>query len=141
MGTNTQIMDVTLRDGSYAINFQFSEYETERICADLARAGFRYIEIGHGLGMNASGENGVACCTDAEYLSSALRSAGDTKIGMFCIPGIAKVEEISLLAESGISFIRVGTNIDDVEKSEPFIKEAKKYHLEVITKYMKSYAV
>ena len=33
MTNKTQIMDVTLRDGSYAINFQFSEYETEKICS------------------------------------------------------------------------------------------------------------
>lgn len=139
MQNKVHIMDVTLRDGSYAINFQFSGQDTENICHDLNQSGIEYIEVGHGMGLDASISNGRALCTDEEYLQSACRGAGTSKFGMFCIPGIAQIESLSKMADMGASFIRVGTNVDDVEKSKPFIKEAKRLGLEVMANYMKSY--
>ena len=47
-------MDVTLRDGSYAINFQFSEHDTRKIGRVLEQSGIPFVEIGHGQGLNAS---------------------------------------------------------------------------------------
>ncbi len=41
-----EIMDVTLRDGSYAINFQFSTNDEKHICTSLERLGLKYIEMG-----------------------------------------------------------------------------------------------
>ncbi len=142
MADNTQIMDVTLRDGSYAINFQFSQYETEKICRKLNSAGIEYIEIGHGMGLDASTpDNGEALCTDEEYLMAAQRSVPDAKYGMFCIPTYAKLESIGRMKEMGASFVRVGSNVTEVESTEVYIKEAKKSNLEVMANYMKSYVV
>ncbi len=136
----TKIMDVTLRDGSYAINFQFSEYETENICCSLNDAGIDYVEIGHGVGLDgSSAENGFALCTDEEYLSAAKRSVPDAKYGMFCIPTYAKLESINKLKKYGGSFVRVGSNVMDVESTEKYIKRAKTLGLEVMANYMKSY--
>lgn len=140
MSTKTELMDVTLRDGSYAINFQFSEYETEKIGRELDKAGVQYIEVGHGMGLNASSaKNGTAFCTDEEYLKAAQLGITNAKYGMFCIPGISEVEDLDKLVQFGASFVRIGTNIDDVHKSEPFIRRAKKLGLEVMANYMKSY--
>lgn len=142
MADNTQIMDVTLRDGSYAINFQFSQYETEKICRKLNSAGIEYIEIGHGMGLDASTpDNGEALCTDEEYLMAAQRSVPDAKYGMFCIPTYAKLESIGRMKDMGASFVRVGSNVTEVESTEVYIKEAKKSNLEVMANYMKSYVV
>lgn len=139
MQNRAHIMDVTLRDGSYAINFQFSGHDTENICHALNMSGIEYIEIGHGMGIDASVSNGKALCTDEEYLRAACNGAGTSKFGMFCIPGIANIESLTKVAEMGASFIRIGTNVDDVEKSKPFIERAKQLGLEVMANYMKSY--
>lgn len=137
-----QIMDVTLRDGSYAINFQFSEYETEEICRRLFSAGIDYIEIGHGMGIAAStAVNGQSLCTDAEYLKAAERSVPDARYGMFCIPTYARPESLDLLSEYGASFVRIGSNVTEVESTSEYIKRAKKLGLEVMANYMKSYVV
>lgn len=134
------LMDVTLRDGSYAINFQFSEYDTEILCAELHSAGMDYIEIGHGMGLRASSiYNGEALCSDEEYLMAAQRAGAGIKYGMFCIPGVAKAEDIDTLREYGASFVRIGTNVNEVEKSEKYIERAKSLGLEVMANYMKSY--
>ena len=142
MNRNAQIMDVTLRDGSYAINFQFSENETASISKNLFDAGIDYIEIGHGVGLDgSSSENGIASCSDEQYLSAAFRSVPKGKYGMFCIPKYAKVDSLEKLQEYGATFVRVGSDVADVESTEKYIQKAKKLGLEVMANYMKSYVV
>lgn len=142
MSKNVKIMDVTLRDGSYANNFQFSCAQQKLITAHLERAGIPYIEIGHGMGLHAScPENGVALHSDEEYLAAAQAVLKKACYGMFCIPGVARLEDIDMAAGYGIGFIRVGTNVTEVELSEPYIRRAKQRGLLVMTNYMKSYAV
>ncbi len=136
------ILETTLRDGSYAVNFSFTSSDTSIICKQLEEAGFEFIEIGHGVGLRASQKGyGIAAATDEEYMIAAKESLTKAKWGMFCIPGIAELEDIDLAAKHGMSFIRIGTNITDVEKSEPFIKRAKKYGMFVTANYMKSYVL
>lgn len=137
-----EIMDVTLRDGSYAVNYQFSLEDEKNICSALESLGYRYIEIGHGMGLGASNvQNGISKHSDQEYLQCARECLTTAKYGMFCIPGIATLDDISLAADYGCSFIRIGTNVEDVKRSELYIKYAKKFNLTVTANYMKSYAV
>lgn len=136
------IMDVTLRDGSYEVNFQFTEEDTTQTVKAVAAAGIPYVEVGHGLGLNASGvKHGIAVCSDREYLEAAQRANSDINYGMFCIPGIARVEDLNLLREYGASFVRIGCNttIDEVRKSAPYIKKARDLGLQVFANYMKTY--
>jgi 4-hydroxy 2-oxovalerate aldolase len=48
------LLDTTLRDGSYVINFQFSAEDTADIAAALDAAGVDLIEVGHGVGLGGS---------------------------------------------------------------------------------------
>ncbi len=137
-----KIMDVTLRDGSYANNFQFSCSEQKVITSSLEDLGYQYIEIGHGMGLGASSpKNGIALHSDEEYLETAQKSLKKAKYGMFCIPGIASLEDVDKAADYGVGFLRIGTNVTEVEKSEPYVKRAKDRGIHVMTNYMKSYAV
>ena len=47
----TQILDVTLRDGSYLIHFNFTPKQAIDIALSLESAGVPYIEFGHGCGL------------------------------------------------------------------------------------------
>lgn len=136
-----QIMDVTLRDGSYQINFQFSNADVHRIGGELDKIGIPFIEIGHGQGIGASeAGQGKALHTDEEYLSQAKKSIHKAKVGMFCIPGIATLDQLESMCDQGLDFVRIGTNVDQVEESKPFIELAKRRGLTVMANYMKSYA-
>jgi len=116
------ILDCTLRDGSYAINYSFTSADTSIICRELENAGVKYIEIGHGVGLNGSNAGyGNAMQTDEEYMIAAKSALTKAKFGMFCIPGIANLEDIDLAAKHGMGFIRVGTNVTEVAESEEFI--------------------
>jgi len=135
-------IETTLRDGSYAVNFSFTSVDTSIICAELEKVGFDYIEIGHGVGLNASNCGyGAATQTDEQYMIAAESVLKRAKYGMFCIPGIARIEDIDLAAKHNMGFIRVGTNVTEVQSSEPFIKKAKEYGMFVASNYMKSYAL
>lgn len=136
------IMDTTLRDGSYAINFSFTLNQTKLICKNLEEAGIKYIEVGHGVGLNASSYAGQeAMHSDSEYLIAARQIVKDSKIGVFCIPGIASLEHLKKAVDCGLNFVRIGTNADKVKESEKFIKLAKSSNIEVFANYMKSYAL
>ncbi|MBI4308460.1 MAG: 4-hydroxy-2-oxovalerate aldolase [Chloroflexi bacterium] len=137
-----QILETTLRDGSYAINFQFTVSDTALISAALEKVGFDLIEVGHGVGLHASESGyGVAAETDEAYLKAAAGALRKAKFGAFCIPGIARLEDIDMAADYGMGFIRVGTNVTEVERSEPYIERAKARGMYVTANFMKSYAM
>lgn len=135
-----RILDCTLRDGSYSINFQFTGEDTARIAGALEKAGLDMIEIGHGMGLGASEKGmGVAAAADSEYMAAAAGVLQSADWGMFCIPGIATLEHIDLAAEYGMTFIRVGTQADEYRKAEPYIQRAKGHGMYVCANFMKSY--
>lgn len=137
-----RILETTLRDGSYAINFQFTARDTALIASALEGAGFDLIEIGHGVGLHASESGkGIAVETDEAYLRAAADALTEAKFGMFCIPGIARLENIDMAAEYGMGFIRIGTNVTQMEESEEFIARAKKHGMFVSANFMKSYTM
>ncbi len=141
MTTETKILETTLRDGSYAVDFKFTPKDTATIASALEQIGFDLIEVGHGLGLHAlEMGKGEAAAKDVEYLAAAsvLKKA---KFGMFCIPGIARLEDIDIAAEYGMHFIRIGTNINELEGTSRYFERAKKHDMYVSSNLMKSYAV
>jgi 4-hydroxy-2-oxovalerate aldolase len=137
-----KLLDTTLRDGSYATGFSFSRRDTALIAGALDAAGFEFIEVGHGVGLNASRMGkGLALHSDIEYVKSAVSAVKRARVGVFCVPGIAEVRHVEAAAAAGISFIRVGTNATEVETSEAIIRRSKELGLFVFANYMKSYTV
>jgi 4-hydroxy 2-oxovalerate aldolase/long-chain acyl-CoA synthetase len=137
-----QILECTLRDGSYAIDYQFTAEDTAIITSGLEQAGFELIEIGHGLGLNASSPLiGLSAATDEEYLEAAAKSLKKAKFGMFFIPGIGRKKTLDLAAKYKMDFVRIGTNVTEVEQAEPYIKYAKELGFLVFSNLMKSYAL
>lgn len=136
------IMEVTLRDGSYVIDFQFTAEDTATLVSALEGAGFRWIEIGHGLGMNAQDKGKRrAVATDEAHMAAAAQAAQSAYWGMFFIPGIGRAADVDLAAQYNMDFIRIGTNVTDSERARPFIEQAKAHDMFVCYNAMKSYAV
>ncbi len=136
------ILECTLRDGSYVIDFQFTVADTESLGRALDQAGFPYIEVGHGIGLGASEQGrSVAAASDVEYMMAAARAISRGKWGMFCIPGIAHLDHVRLAADHGMDFIRIGTNVTEVDSSAAFIALARERGIEVFANFMKSYAL
>ena len=134
-----EIVECTLRDGSYAVDLQFTAEDTFAICRALEGAGFSRIEIGHGFGLGASGPQlGIAAATDEQYLEAAASALTSARFGAFLIPGVGTLQHLDLARKYGMHFVRIGTNITRSETAEPFIKYAKDLGFEVSYNGMRS---
>lgn len=135
-----EILDTTIRDGSYAVDFKFTCGDIRNTVSKLTALGIQYIEIGHGQGLNASSpEHGISLCSDEEYLDAAQEVAGNSKIGMFCIPGIARHGNIKSAKSHGLSFVRIGVPVDKAENALSYIEEALNAGVIPIVNFMKTY--
>ena len=72
---NIEILDCTLRDGSYITNFQFSKRDTKNIVSGLDKSGVNFIEVGHGLGLGASSPKlGITYAFDPKILAPEVKN-------------------------------------------------------------------
>ncbi|HUT23104.1 MAG TPA: hypothetical protein VM492_02040, partial [Sumerlaeia bacterium] len=137
-----EIFDVTIRDGSYTIDFQFNQEDVRFLYPALEALGFRYIEVGHGFGLNASSVKGLAAATDEEYLSAAAEARKSSRFGTFFIPSIAEKEHMRAAREDfGMDFIRIGNDADKIESTLEYVEYAKSLGYEVMSNFMKTYGI
>ena len=134
------ILDTTIRDGSYAIDFKFSCKDVQDLVTKSEKIGIKYIEIGHGMGLNASSlKNGVALQTDEEYMHAAREVVKYSRLGFFCIPGIARLDDVVFAKKNEMDFVRVGVSVNDVQRALPYVEKARLEGMEVFVNFMKSY--
>lgn len=83
-GRRVEILECTLRDGSYAVDFKFTENDTLILAGVLGRLGFRWIEVGHGVGLGAAkAGKGTMPTSDERLIEAAKRAAPNAQIGCF----------------------------------------------------------
>lgn len=134
------ILDCTIRDGSYATHYQWDNEVLMSLVSGLSSAGVPYIEIGNGTGLGMFRiVNGAK--TDQEYFEHTIKYKNNSKIGAFFIPNIGTYDDISNFKKEGGDFIRIGINATEVHKALPYIEYAKKLGLEVFCNLMKTYAI
>lgn len=137
-----KILDTTLRDGSYVCNFQITAKQTYEIAAALDAEGIDYIEVGHGLGLNAGTFDYMkSASNDEEYLEASASAIKKAVWGTFFIPGIGRMEDIDIAAKYKMPMLRIGANINEYHKAESYIKRAKEKGMFVCANFMKTYAL
>jgi len=160
-GKRVEILECTLRDGSYAVDFKFTERDTVLLAGVLARLGFKWIEVGHGLGLGAARAGKGSMPTSDERLiesaKSAVAHAGSArlsaaesalvlssdpaKIGCFFIPGIGTVDDLKSARDAGLDFVRIGYNAPEIEQAYPYLELARTLGLIPCLNFMKTYGV
>jgi 4-hydroxy-2-oxovalerate aldolase len=136
------ILDCTIRDGSYAIDFKFTAQDTALVAEQLDLAGIRWIEIGHGLGLGASAAGkGRAASRDTETIAATRARVEQARIGAFFIPGIGTEADLREAAAAGLDFVRIGQNADEIEDAFPFVELARELDLEPFVNLMKTYGI
>lgn len=60
---------------------------------------------------------------------------------MFFIPGIGRKKDLDLAAKYDMDFVRMGTNVTQVEEAKEYIKYAKDYGMITTSNLMKSYVL
>jgi 4-hydroxy 2-oxovalerate aldolase len=137
-----EILECTLRDGSYAVDFKFTEHDTDVLTGTLGRLGFRWIEVGHGLGLGAAkAGKGTMPASDERLIESAKAAAPHARIGCFFIPGIGTMEQMKSARAAGLDFVRIGYNAPEIEKAYPYLSYAREIGLLPCLNFMKTYGV
>ncbi len=136
------ILECTLRDGSYAVDFKFTENDTAVLAGVLAKLSFRWIEVGHGVGLGAArAGKGATLSSDERYIEVAKRAAPDAQIGCFFIPGVGTADQLKSARDAGLDFVRIGCNATEIEAAHPYLAQAKKLGLKPFLNFMKTYAI
>lgn len=141
--SNVNILECTLRDGSYAIDFKFTLRDTAELVRVLSQTGFRYIEVGHGVGLGAMRVGkGNAPWNDDEVIREAKSSVSNKSlIGVFCIPNIADFDDMRKAKDAGLDFIRIGQEPLYIDSILSYLEEALKLNLIPMVNFMKSYTL
>src|SRR5215831_6579255 len=105
------LLETTIRDGSYEIDFQFTAEDTAFLAGLLDRAGVRYLEICPGNGVGAAGwgddwRPARAGATDEEYLAAARAAVQHASLGVLFVvgPEFTPVSYLDLLARYRLGF-------------------------------------
>lgn len=108
-GRPWELLDTTLRDGGYAVDFRFDAEFVAELMTGLDRTPVRLVEIGHGFGFEAERSGMPPCSIDlkrwCELADTRLRSSS---WGMFAQPEFSSLSTLAALCADGMSFVRVG---------------------------------
>jgi 4-hydroxy 2-oxovalerate aldolase len=141
-GQRVEILECTLRDGSYAVDFKFTENDTAILAGVLGRLGFRWIEVGHGVGLGATkAGKGTMPATDERLIEAAKRAAPNAQIGCFFIPGIGTADQLKSARAAGLDFVRIGYNAPEIEDAYPYLTLARELGLKPCLNFMKTYGI
>jgi 4-hydroxy 2-oxovalerate aldolase len=137
-----ELVDCTLRDGSYQVEFAFTAAQTAHLVRRLETVGIDWIEVGHGLGLGAPASRRVPSAeSDEAYIRAAKGAARRAKVGVFAMPAFASTDDISKAVDLGIDFLRFGIDAARFQQAEPFIRHAARLNVPVTTFLMKTYTL
>lgn len=138
-----RLMDCTLRDGANVVGKGYSADLTKLIIEGLIRSNIRIIEMGnaHGIGAYKGLNPNEEPLSDEEYLKLAQPYLGKAEIGMFMGVKNASEKNISLAAENGLKFLRMGANAGDGSQTLEGIKLVKKHNIKCRYSLMKAYVL
>lgn len=137
-----EILECTLRDGSYAVDFKFTENDTAVLAGVLGKLGFRWIEVGHGIGLGAAqAGKGAMPASDERFIEAARLAAPQAQIGCFFIPGIGTAEQLKSARAAGLDFVRIGYNAPEIEDAFPYLSLARELGLKPCLNFMKTYGI
>jgi 4-hydroxy 2-oxovalerate aldolase len=137
-----QILECTLRDGSYAVDFKFTERDTVTLAGVLGGLNFLWIEVGHGLGLGAArAGKGAMPASDERIIEVAKQAAPHAQVGCFFIPGVGTADNLKAARAAGLDFIRIGCNPGEAEQAFPYLSFARELGLKPFLNFMKTYSI
>jgi 4-hydroxy-2-oxovalerate aldolase len=136
-----KILDCTLRDGANVVGMGFNAELTKMMIEAIINTGITTIEMGNAHGLGAVEPSERAPLTDIEYLNLIKPYLNKAEIGMFMLKKYATQENISLAAQYGLKFLRIGANAGDGAGACEGIRKVKAAGLECKYSLMKAYVL
>lgn len=121
---NSQLYDVTLRDGNHALRHSLSATFVSKYCEQAENSGVWAVEVGHGNGLGASSHLvGKSVETDEALLSAARQKLQRVKLAVHTIPGFATIKKDLIPAlDLGVDVFRVATHVSEADVSQKHIE-------------------
>ncbi len=139
---NVRLIDTTLRDGSHAINHQYTPEKVAEICRGLEASGVYAAEVGHGSGIAGSIINqGLSKTPDKELFAAARANLKNTKLATLFCPGTAVIDDLYRAKEYGIEVIRFALHCTEVDLGETHIMKAHEMGFECIGFMMMAHTI
>ena len=130
---DVRITDSALRDGSHAKGHQFDEKMVRSVVAGLDSAGIPVIEVTHGDGLGGSSFNyGFSLEDERTLIAAAVEEAKQAKIAALMLPGLGTKDDISAVADLGVSVIRIATHCTEADISIQHFGLARDLDLETV---------
>ncbi|SCX91667.1 hypothetical protein [Desulfoluna spongiiphila] len=137
-----KLLDSTLRDGSYAVDFQFDKAFVVDLAKKLNDVSVGLVEIAHGIGFEAERAGHKECNISlTEWCDIANANFTSSKWGMFAQPKFSRLSTLSWLCSEGMSFVRVGLEAYRVEENLDYVESALQQCDDVYLNLMKSSVV
>ncbi|WP_066158886.1 4-hydroxy-2-oxovalerate aldolase [Halalkalibacter krulwichiae] len=134
------ITEVALRDGSHAVNHQFTLDQVVNVSKALDEANVPYIEVTHGDGLGGSSlQFGLSHTNDLELIEAAAATVKNAKISVLLLPGVGTKEELKQAAKLGAKMVRVATHVTEADVAPQHIALAKELGLETVGFLMMSH--
>lgn len=114
MNTHLEInlLDTTIRDGSYPINFSYTKQQIKTIVGLLAKAGINWIEMGHGMSIALNEGIQPPRVNDKDSFKIARGLVGhEANIGAVLAPKFARLEKVKQ-SISELDFVRITVRPD-----------------------------
>ena len=125
-GIEVTLVDSTLRDGSHAVNHQFTVDQVRAVAAALERARVPVIEVAHGDGLSGSSlVYGLSGTDEYELIRAAAEVTDDTAIAVLLLPGIGVKEDLDRAHELGASVARIATHCTEADIAEQHLAHAR----------------
>jgi 4-hydroxy 2-oxovalerate aldolase len=138
--TDLRITDSTLRDGSHAMQHQFTEDQVRGVVHALDRAGVQVIEVSHGDGLGGSSFNyGFSKVDEFQLIKAAVDEATRAKIAILMLPGLGTVHHLQKAHAVGASVARIATHCTEADVSVQHFGEARRLGMETVGLLMLSH--
>ncbi|MGG1400919.1 4-hydroxy-2-oxovalerate aldolase [Bacillus salipaludis] len=127
------ITEVALRDGSHAINHQYTVDQVLCITKALNDANVPFIEVSHGDGLAGSSlQYGLSRTNEMELIEAAVSVADKSKIAVLLLPGIGTLHELKEAAHLGAKMARIATHVTEADVAPQHIAYAKELGMETV---------
>jgi len=135
---NPKLLDVTLRDGSFAVNFKWQESSIRYIVHALAKAGFSFIELGYYGGMSdlqkihGIDSAGITSDFPLSFAQELTSEYPDVNFALMIHPtGLNNQPDFKKIKQAGVSLVRFVYLPNWWDKLEKYIPEAIDHGLSV----------
>ncbi|OED44182.1 hypothetical protein AB833_02155 [Chromatiales bacterium (ex Bugula neritina AB1)] len=127
-----KVLDVTLRDGGFQNDWNFSQQNAIALVSLLHDAGMDYIEIGYRNKPPIVVPNpGLSSRCDNDYVSAIKKQVPQADLSVMYLPKFVALSDIEMLADLGVSMVRGCVSPTGWEDALPLVK--KGYDLGLIS--------